>query len=63
MTDYSVVIVGAGPTGIELAGALPGYLKKLMEQYGVSDQKVHIDLIEAAPRLLPRLPKSPTMRR
>jgi NADH dehydrogenase len=51
------VIVGAGPTGIELAGALPGYLKHIMDNHGVSDRKVHIDLIEALPRLLPRLPK------
>jgi NADH:ubiquinone reductase (H+-translocating) len=55
--DLHYVIVGAGPTGIELAGALPGYLKEIMLNHGVHDQKVHIDLIEALPRLLPRMPK------
>lgn len=55
--DLHYVIVGAGPTGIELAGALPGYLKHIMQKHGIKDRKVHIDLIEAAPRLLPRLPK------
>lgn len=55
--DLHYVIVGAGPTGIELAGALPGYLKHVMKNHGVRDRKVHIDLIEAMPRLLPRLPK------
>lgn len=55
--DLHYVIVGAGPTGIELAGALPGYLKKLMAEYNISGRAVHVDLIEAAPRLLPRLPK------
>jgi NADH dehydrogenase len=55
--DLHYVIVGAGPTGIELAGALPGYLKHIMKLHGIKDRKVHIDLIEAAPRLLPRLPK------
>jgi NADH dehydrogenase len=56
--DLHYVVVGAGPTGIELAGALPDYLRALMKQYGVKDQAIHIDLIEAAPRLLPRLPKA-----
>jgi NADH dehydrogenase len=55
--DLHYVIVGAGPTGIELAGALPGYLKHIMKNHGISDRKVHIDLVEALPRLLPRLPK------
>lgn len=55
--DLHYVIVGAGPTGIELAGALPEYLKLIMKKHGVSDRKVHIDLIEAMPRLLPRMPK------
>ncbi|MGZ6004518.1 MAG: NAD(P)/FAD-dependent oxidoreductase [Candidatus Saccharimonadales bacterium] len=55
--DLHYVIVGAGPTGIELAGALPGYLKHIMQNHGISDRKVHIDIIEALPQLLPRLPK------
>jgi NADH dehydrogenase len=55
--DLHYVIVGAGPTGIELAGALPGYLSHIMKNHGVTARSVHIDLVEAAPRLLPRLPK------
>lgn len=55
--DLNYVIVGAGPTGIELAGALPGYIKHLMKQHGIRHRAVHVDLIEAAPRLLPRLPR------
>ena len=55
--DLHYVIVGAGPTGIELAGALPGYLKHIMKNHGVKDRKVHIDIIEVLPRLLPRMPK------
>jgi len=53
--DLNYVIVGAGPTGIELAGALPMYLRHIMKLHGIKDRKVHIDLIEAAPRLLPRM--------
>ena len=55
--DPHYVIVGAGPTGIELAGALPGYLKEIMKNHGIKHRAIHIDLIEAGPRLLPRLPK------
>jgi NADH dehydrogenase len=55
--DLHYVIIGAGPTGIELAGALPGYLKHIMKSHDITDRKVHIDLIEAMPRLLPRLSK------
>ena len=47
------VIIGAGPTGIELAGALPAYLRYVMRQHGVPQRKVHIEIVEAAPRLLP----------
>lgn len=55
--DLHYVIVGAGPTGIELAGALPSYLKEIIRRHGVENRKVHVDLIEAMPRLLPRMPK------
>jgi NADH dehydrogenase len=57
LPDLNYVVVGAGPTGIELAGALPSYLRQLMKNHGIKHKAVHIDLIEAAPRLLPRLPK------
>jgi NADH dehydrogenase len=56
--DMNYVIVGGGPTGIELAGAMSSYLKTIMKNHDIRHRKAHIDLIEAAPRLLPRLPKS-----
>jgi NADH dehydrogenase len=56
--DLNYIIVGAGPTGIELAGALPSYLKQIMKNHGLKEKKIHIDLIEAMPRLLPALPKA-----
>jgi NADH dehydrogenase len=55
--DLSYVIIGAGPTGIELAGSLPAYLTGVMKRHGLPRRKIHVDLIEAAPTLLPRLPK------
>lgn len=55
--DLNYVIVGGGPTGIELAGALPDYLKEVMRKHKVADCKLNIKLVEAAPRLLPRSPQ------
>ena len=55
--DLNYIVVGAGPTGIELAGTLPSYLKQIMKRHDLSPRKIHVDLIEAAPRLLPRLPR------
>lgn len=53
--DKHYVIVGAGPTGVELAAALGAYIKQLCKRHKVRDHKLHIDLIEAAPRILPRM--------
>lgn len=55
--DLNYVVVGGGPTGVELAGALPSYIRSVAESHGLADRKVHVDLIEASPRLLPRMPK------
>ncbi len=56
--DPNYVIVGGGPTGIELAGALPAYLKKIIRAHHIRSRSFHIDLVEAAPRLVPRMPES-----
>lgn len=55
--DLNYVVVGGGPTGVELAGALPNYIKTIARHQGLKKRKVHVDLIEAAPRLVPRMPK------
>ena len=55
--DPNYVIVGGGPTGIELAGALPAYLQNIMEKHGTKNRQLIITLVEAAPRLLPRSPE------
>lgn len=49
------VIIGAGPTGVELAGALGQYIRRLRKQFGIKKKRLTINLIEAAPRVLPRL--------
>jgi NADH:ubiquinone reductase (H+-translocating) len=55
--DLNYIIVGGGPTGIELAGALPEYLHHIMRAHGIKHKAIHIDLVEASPHLVPRLPK------
>lgn len=47
------VVVGGGPTGVELAGALRYYLSRMAKRHNIKRHKVHIDLIEAADRVLP----------
>ncbi len=56
--DLNYVVVGGGPTGVELAGELPHYLRHIMSRHGIKRQSVHVDLVEAEPRLLPRLPRA-----
>lgn len=53
--DKQYVIIGAGPTGVELAAAFGSYLKRVCRKLGIKNSNVHIDLIEAAPRVLPRM--------
>lgn len=55
--DLNYVVIGGGPTGVELAGALPGYLKHVMRRHNLPNKALHIDLVEAAPRLVPRMPR------
>jgi NADH dehydrogenase len=52
--DKNYVIVGAGPTGVELAAALCTYLRRLAEHYEMRSHRVSVRLVEAAPRVLPR---------
>jgi len=57
LKNMHYVVVGGGPTGVELAGVLPQYIKQIVKYHELPERKIHVDLIEAAPRLLPRLPK------
>lgn len=53
--DTNFLIIGAGPTGVELGSALGAYLKRLKKHYNNPQPRVHISIIEAAPRVLPRM--------
>lgn len=51
-----LVVVGGGASGVELAGELAIYSRVLAAKHGLDPALITIDLIEAAPRLLPALP-------
>jgi NADH dehydrogenase len=53
--DKDFLIVGAGPTGVELASALGTYLKHLKRHYKQHEPRITVSIIEAAPRVLPRM--------
>jgi NADH dehydrogenase len=52
--DSNYVVVGGGPTGVELSAALGGYMRQIARGHGIRRPHIHIDLVEAAPRVLPR---------
>lgn len=56
--DRQYVVIGAGPTGVELSAAMASYLKQLVKKYRLRRSKINICLIEAAPRVLPRSSES-----
>lgn len=53
-----LVVAGGGPSGIEIAGELAQYIKKLARQHKLERSLPTIDLIEAGPRLAPALPEA-----
>ncbi len=56
--QLSFVIVGGGPTGVEMAGALSELVRLVLRRDypGLPPQEVHVVLLEAQHRLLPGLP-------
>ncbi|MCX6727323.1 MAG: FAD-dependent oxidoreductase [Candidatus Saccharibacteria bacterium] len=53
--DRNYVVVGGGPTGLELAAGLASYLRVLAKNHHIKKKSVHLELIEAAPRILPNM--------
>ncbi|MCC6243846.1 MAG: NAD(P)/FAD-dependent oxidoreductase [Gemmatimonadaceae bacterium] len=53
------VIVGGGPTGVELAGMIPEITKRAMKRdfRRIDPSKARVVLIEAGPRILPQFPE------
>jgi NADH dehydrogenase len=55
--DVHYVVIGGGPTGVELAGNLPSYVQHIMKKHKLKPTRLHVDLIEASDRLVSRMPK------
>lgn len=55
-TELNYVVVGGGPTGVELVGELVFYLHKIRQRHGIK-RHFNVSIVEAAPRLLPALPE------
>jgi len=53
--DKEFFVIGAGPTGIELAGALHEYIQSLIVLHRLKGSKARVTLVEAAPRIVPRM--------
>jgi len=51
--DKEYFVIGAGPTGVELAAALQEYLQYLITAYRLPATHVKVTLVEAAQRILP----------
>lgn len=56
------VVIGAGPTGIEISGELMPYARALAREHGVDPSLIEVDLIEAADRLLPHVEQAASAR-
>lgn len=52
--DLNYVVVGGGPTGVELAASLDKYLERITKLHGIEYGGASVTLVEAAPRILPR---------
>lgn len=52
-----MVIVGAGPNGVDLAGELAALDRMLAKKYGIIQSLLTVDLIEAASRVLAMMPE------
>jgi len=51
--DKEYFVIGAGSTGVELAGALQEYLNYLKDAYRLTGTQTRVTIIEAARRILP----------
>jgi NADH dehydrogenase len=52
-SDLNVVVIGGGPTGVELTGAIAEMQRGMRKQYRDLAAQATVTLVEAGPRLLP----------
>lgn len=56
--DKEYFVIGAGPTGVELAAALNEYLKYLISVHRLKNSRARVTIVEAMPRILPKSSKT-----
>lgn len=54
---FHVTIVGGGPSGVELAGDITTYLRKMTKRYHIDPSFVTVDLFDSNSRVLAMLPQ------
>lgn len=54
--DANFVIIGAGPTGVEMAGRLIEYARRVAREIELDPSLVSVSIIEGAPKILPSMP-------
>ncbi len=62
VSHFHVLIVGGGPSGVEVAGDLTAHMRHLARAYHVEPSLVTIDLVEGNSRILPALPEAVSAR-
>jgi NADH dehydrogenase len=62
VSHFHIIIVGGGPSGVEVAGDLTTYMRKLATHYSVDPSLVTIDLIESNNRLVPAVSEKASAR-
>ncbi len=56
VSHFHIVVVGGGPSGVEVAGDLAIFMKKIAKLTEVDSSFITVDLIESNPRVVPQLP-------
>ncbi len=60
--DRNYIVVGGGPTGIEVSAGMNAYLRTIIRQHRLKRRNVRLKLVEAADRLMPNAPKHESRR-
>lgn len=61
-TKIAIAVVGAGPSGVELAGELQNYADMVASRYKTKRKEIDVHLIDAASRVLPNLMAESSLR-
>lgn len=54
-SERDFVVIGGGPTGVELSAGLVGYLREIAKKHNLKRHAIRVHLVEASPSVVPRL--------